>query len=70
MSFYIPEKLLYNAWGTCAILLFSEEDDKNQRGKIEFINTSNEFEKQNEVRKLNQPYFGNIERIAKTFETH
>ena len=65
----LPEKLFYNTGAPGAILVFNKTKDTNQRGKILFINASNEFGKHKEIRKLNQLYPENIERIAETFET-
>ena len=65
----LPEKLFYNTGAPGAILVFNKSKSTSQRGKILFINASNEFGKHKEVRKLNQLYPENIERIANTFET-
>ncbi|MCL4420225.1 MAG: type I restriction-modification system subunit M [Candidatus Thermoplasmatota archaeon] len=65
----LPEKLFYNTGAPGAILVFNRSKNANQKGKILFINASNEFGKHKEVRKLNQLYPENIERIADTFET-
>ena len=64
----LPEKLSYNTGAPGAILVFNKAKNTNQRGKILFINASNEFGKHKEIRKLNQLYPENIERIADTFE--
>ena len=65
----LPEKLFYNTGAPGAILIFNKSKSANYKGKIMFINASNEFGKHKEVRKLNQLYPENIERIAETFET-
>ena len=65
----LPEKLFYNTGAPGAILVFNKAKNTNQRRKILFINASNEFGKHKEIRKLNQLYPKNIERIAETFET-
>jgi type I restriction enzyme M protein len=65
----LPEKLFYNTGAPGAILVFNKAKNINQKGKIFFINASNEFGKHKEIRKLNQLHPENIERIAETFET-
>ena len=65
----LPEKLFYNTGAPGAILVFNKAKNTNQKGKILFINASNEFSKHKEIRKLNQLYPEHIERIANTFET-
>jgi type I restriction enzyme M protein len=65
----LPEKLFYNTGAPGTILVFNKSKSENQKGKILFINASNEYGKHKEVRKLNQLYPENIERIADTFET-
>ena len=65
----LPEKLFYNTGAPGVILIFNKSKSASQRGKILFINASSEFGKHKEVRKLNQLYSENIERIADTFET-
>ncbi len=65
----LPEKLFYNTGAPGAILVFNKAKNTNQKGKILFINASNEFGKHKEIRKLNQLYPEHIERIANTFET-
>ena len=65
----LPEKLFYNTGAPGTILVFNEWKRANQKGKILFINASNEYGKHKEVRKLNQLYSENIERIVDTFET-
>ena len=65
----LPEKLFYNTGAPGAILVFNKYKNANQKGKILFINASNEFGKHKEIRKLNQLYPENIERIARAFET-
>ncbi|MCL4420179.1 MAG: type I restriction-modification system subunit M [Candidatus Thermoplasmatota archaeon] len=65
----LPDKLFYNTGAPGAILVFNKSKSANQKEKILFINASNEFGKHKEVRKLNQLYLENIEKIADAFET-
>lgn len=65
----IPGKLFYNTPSSGAILVFNKSKSVEQRGKIIFINASNEFGKHKEIRKLNQLYPEHIEKIADVFET-
>ena len=65
----LPEKLFYNTGAPGVILVFNRSKDSKQKGKILFINASNEFGKHKEVRKLNQLYPENILNIVSAFET-
>ena len=64
----LPEKLFSNTGAPGAILIFNREKNATRKGKILFINASNEFGKHKEVRKLNQLNPEHIERIAGAFE--
>ena len=64
----LPGKLFYNTSAPGAIIVINKSKNAKQRGKIIFINASNEFGKHKEVRKLNQLYPEHIERIAGAFE--
>lgn len=65
----LPEKLFYNTGAPGAILVFNRNKTEKSRNKILFINASNEFAKHKEIRKLNQLYPENVDRIVKTFES-
>ena len=65
----LPEKLFYNTGAPGTILVFNRSKDSKQKGKILFINASDEFGKHKEVRKLNQLYPENILNIVSAFET-
>jgi type I restriction enzyme M protein len=63
----LPEKLFYNTGAPGAIVVFRKNKPAERRGKILFINASNEFIKHPTVRKLNSLSDGNIERIAEAY---
>lgn len=65
----LPEKLFYNTGAPGAILIFSKNKPKERKGKVLFINASQEFEKHPEVRKLNILGDKNIEKITKVYQT-
>ncbi len=64
----LPEKLFSNTGAPGAILVFNREKNAARKGKILFINGSNEFGKHKQIRKLNQLYPEHVERIAGAFE--
>ncbi|NCN64954.1 MAG: N-6 DNA methylase [Candidatus Altiarchaeum hamiconexum] len=49
---YENEKLFYNTGAPGAIIILNKNKECERKGKILFINASNEFEKRPEVRKL------------------
>ena len=63
----LPEKLFYNTGAPGAILIFNKNKPPERRGKILFINASEEYEPHPEVRKLNRLGDKNIEKIAKAY---
>ena len=63
----LPEKLFYNTGAPGAIIIFNKQKPEERKGKILFINASNEYEKHPEVRKLNWLGEEHIERIVKTY---
>ncbi len=65
----LPEKLFYNTGAPGAILVFNKNKPEKSKGNVLFINASNEFGKHKDIRKLNQLYPENIDRIVKTFES-
>jgi type I restriction enzyme M protein len=63
----LPEKLFYNTGAPGAITIFRKNKPADRKGKILFINASNEFIKHPTVRKLNSLSDENIKRIAETY---
>ena len=63
----LPEKLFYNTGAPGAIIVFNRMKGEERKGKILFINASQEYEKHPDVRKLNILSEKNIERIAKAY---
>jgi type I restriction enzyme M protein len=66
----LPEKLFYNTGAPGAILVFRINKPGERKGKVLFINASNEFEKHPEVRKLNRLSEDNIKRIARAYQEY
>jgi len=64
----LPEKLFYNTGAPGAIIILRKNKPKERKGKILFINASNEYEQHPEVRKLNRLGDKHIEKIAKTYK--
>ena len=63
----LPEKLFYNTQAPGAILVFNKSKPQERRGKILFINASNEYKPHPEVRKLNILGEDNIDKITKAY---
>lgn len=63
----LPEKLFYNTGAPGAILIFRKHKPAERKGKILFINASQEYEKHPEVRKLNRLGEANIRKIAEAY---
>ena len=63
----LPEKLFYNTQASGAILVFNKGKPQERRGKILFINASNEYKPHPEVRRLNILGEDNIDKITKTY---
>ncbi|MEM2029853.1 MAG: type I restriction-modification system subunit M [Archaeoglobaceae archaeon] len=64
----LPEKLFYNTGAPGAIIVFRKNKPDDRRGKILFINASNEYIKHPTVRKLNSLSDENIRRIAEAYK--
>ena len=64
----LPEKLFYNTGAPGAIIVFRRNKPSERRGKILFINASNEYIKHPTVRKLNSLSDENIRRIAEAYK--
>jgi len=63
----LPEKLFYNTGAPGAIIIFNKMKSEERKGKILFINASQEYEKHPDVRKLNILSEKNIERIVNAY---
>ena len=63
----LPEKLFYNTGAPGAILILTKNKPDSRKGKILFINASEQFGKHPNVRKLNILDKDNVEAIAKAF---
>ncbi|WP_456328619.1 N-6 DNA methylase, partial [Archaeoglobus sp.] len=61
----LPEKLFYNTGAPGVVIVFNREKDESRRGKILFINASNEYEQHPEVRRLNR--LKNIDKIVEVY---
>ncbi|MEM4521407.1 MAG: class I SAM-dependent DNA methyltransferase [Candidatus Bathyarchaeia archaeon] len=64
----LPEKLFYNTGAPGAIIVLRRGKPADRRGKILFINASNEYIKHPTVRKLNSLSDENIRRIAEAYK--
>ncbi len=63
----LPEKLFYNTGAPGAILVFNKGKDEARKGKVLFINASQEYVKHPDVRKLNMLGEENIRKIAEAY---
>jgi len=63
----LPEKLFYNTGALGAIIIFNKNKDEKRKGKILFINASQEYEQHPEVRKLNRLGEKHIKKIAQAY---
>jgi len=63
----LPEKLFYNTQAPGAILVLNKGKPQERRGKILFINASNEYKPHPEVRRLNMLGEDNIDKITKAY---
>jgi type I restriction enzyme M protein len=64
----LPEKLFYNTGAPGAIIIFRKNKPAERKGKILFINASNEYIKHPTVRKLNTLSDENIKRIVEAYK--
>ncbi len=64
----LPEKLFYNTGAPGAIIVFNKNKSKSRKGKILFINASQEFEKHPNIRKLNCLGEEHIKKIVKAYK--
>ena len=63
----LPEKLFYNTGAPGAIIILNKNKPESRKGKILFINASQECEKHPDVRKLNRLGDKHIEKIVKAY---
>jgi len=63
----LPEKLFYNTGAPGAIIILNRNKPDSRKGKILFINASNEYEQHPDVRKLNRLSEKNIEKIIQAY---
>jgi len=63
----LPEKLFYNTAAPGAIIVFNRNKPQDRRGKVLFINASNEYKPHPEIRRLNTLGDDNIEKIVKVY---
>jgi len=63
----LPEKLFYNTGAPGMILIIDKNKPEERRGKILFINASNEFEAHPEVRRLNRIGEKNLRHIVDAY---
>jgi len=66
----LPEKIFYNTQAPGIIVIINKEKGEKRRGKILFINASNEYIQHPEIRKLNKLSDENIEKIAKAYREY
>jgi len=63
----LPEKLFYNTGAPGAIIIFNNNKSEDRKGKIFFINASNEFIPHPSVRRLNSLSDNNIAKITEAY---
>ena len=64
----LPEKLFYNTGAPGAIIVFNRKKPKERKGKVLFINASDEYEQHPDVRKLSRLGEENISKIAEVYK--
>jgi len=63
----LPEKLFYNTQAPGVIIVLNKSKPPERKGKILFINASNEYEPHPEVRRLNRLGAKNIEKVVRAY---
>ncbi len=63
----LPEKIFYNTQAPGVIIVINKEKPQERKGKVLFINASNEFIKHPDVKKLNKLSDENIKEIAEAY---
>ena len=66
----LPEKLFYNTQAPGVILVFNKQKPSERKGKVFFINASDEYKPHPEVRRLNILAEENIEKIVRTYREY
>jgi len=66
----LPEKLFYNVTAPGVIIVFNKNKPQERKGKIIFINATNEYKPHPEIRRLNILGEDNIEKIVKTYRDY
>jgi len=66
----LPEKLFYNTQAPGVVIVFNKNKPQERRGKIMFINASEEYKPHPEIRRLNILGEDNIEKIVKTYREY
>lgn len=66
----LPEKLFYNTTAPGIVMILNKQKPQERKGKVLFINASNEYIKHPEVKKLNMLSEANIERIVKAYREY
>jgi type I restriction enzyme M protein len=66
----LPEKLFYNVVAPGVIIVFNKSKPEERKGKVIFINASNEYKPHPEVRRLNILGEDNIEKIVKAYREY
>lgn len=65
----LPEKLFYNTPATGIVIIFNKNKPAERKGRVLFVNASDEYESHPEVRKLHRLGNGSIRKIADTYES-
>ncbi len=63
----LPEKLFYNTGAPGAVMVFRKNKPQKRKGRVLFINASQEFEPHPNVRKLNRLGDTHIQKIVETY---
>ena len=66
----LPEKLFYNTGAPGAIMILRKNKPEERKGKILFINASEEYEQHPDVRKLKRLGDQHVEKIANVYEEY
>jgi type I restriction enzyme M protein len=66
----LPEKLFYNVTAPGVIIVFNKNKPQERKGKIIFINATNEYKPHPEIRRLHILGEDNIEKIVKIYRDY
>jgi type I restriction enzyme M protein len=64
----LPEKLFYNTGAPGIVMILNRNKPRERRGKVLFINASEEYERHQEIRRLNRLGEGDIRRIVDAYK--